>query len=148
MRRSERLKSVSRLAENHQRDAARALGKCRQVLDEHNQRLEELISFREEYMCGFQERGRCGVSGAQLIEYRAFIERLDKAVEDQREKVSEAEDTVETNTGLWIKIHGKSKVLDEVITRYRKDERREYVRQEQTESDDRSQHGASSRIWD
>ena len=127
MRRSERLKSVSRLAENHKRDAARELGKGRQVLDEHRQRLEELILFRDEYMGGFQERGRSGVAGAQLIEYRAFIERLDIAIEDQRKKVSQAQETVGTQTGLWIKMYGKSKVLEQVISRYRNDERREVL---------------------
>ena len=66
MNRSERLQPVARLADKQERTAAQALGEARQAQVSEEQRLQELLSYRLEYIADFQRRGRAGLNGVEL----------------------------------------------------------------------------------
>ena len=103
------------------------------------QRLTELESYREEYIKRFHSTGAVGMSAAQMMDYRAFMVKLDQAIAEQGVVVEQAAQRVEQQRQEWFSRRGKVKMLDTVVTRYQADERRDADRKEQGDQDERTQ---------
>ena len=140
MKRSRRLEPVVKVAENHEKQAAKALGDSQTALAQTQQRLSELEHYREEYLKRFHSAGAVGMSAAQMADYRLFLANLDGAITEQERVVQRAAAVVEQHRQAWFNRRGKVKVLDSVVARYQADERRDEDRKEQNDQDDRAQH--------
>jgi flagellar FliJ protein len=140
MKRSKRFKPVVKVAENHEQEAARVLGSAQQVLGQAEQRLAELENYRQEYISRFHTTGATGMSAAQMMDYRAFLVKLDQAIVEQGRVVKQAAAHVEQQRQEWFTRRGKVKMLDTVVARYQADERRDADRKEQGDQDERAQH--------
>mgnify|MGYP002712502084 FL=1 len=90
MTKSERMKPVVRVAESREQAAAREFGASKRALQEHEQRLAELLTYREEYHRHLQQTGRAGVSAGQVMSLKRFLAQLNKASEQQRRIVETA----------------------------------------------------------
>lgn len=139
MNRSKRLQPVAQYADSRQRDAAAVLAAYRRVCDEQEKRLNELRGYRAEYVERFHAAGAAGIDAAQLLDYRAFIERLDKALAQQEQVANAARHEYEEKKRAWFALRGRAKALDHVVSHYRDQEQRERERREQHESDERAQ---------
>jgi len=140
MTKSERLKPVVRVAESKERDAAKALGDCQRALSEREASLSELLSYRDEYRRRFQQAGCEGLNGSSLQDYQSFLNRLDGAILQQREITEAARRAYEQQKRVWHEKWNRTKVLDKVVDRYRKQEAHLETRREQSEHDERAQH--------
>ena len=138
-KRSQRFEPVVKVAENREQAAARGLGHAQATLAEAQQRLTELESYREEYIKRFHSTGAVGMSAAQMMDYRAFMVKLDQAIAEQGVVVEQAAQRVEQQRQEWFNRRGKVKMLDTVVTRYQADERRDADRKEQGDQDERTQ---------
>lgn len=139
MKRSRRLQPVVKVAESREQQAARALGQSQQDLAQAEQRLAELEAYREEYIRRFHSEGATGMSAAQMGDYRQFLHKLARAIEQQGHVVGQAKKAVEAQRQHWFKSRGKVQMLDNVVSRYAADEQRESDRKEQHEQDERAQ---------
>ena len=141
MKRSRRLQPVARLAENHEQQAARALGDAQTQLTQAEQRLGELQSYREEYERRFQQMGSSGMGSLQMADYRQFLHNLSKAIEQQEVIVQQAMNLVVQRKQHWFAKRGNTQMLDNVVQRYESMEQREDDRKSQREQDERSSRG-------
>lgn len=141
MTRSQRLKPVSRVAEHHEKTAARDMGEYQQRLQVHENRLRELMKYREEYAHGFQIAGARGMGAARLLDYRTFLSRIDQAIQQQQAQVVQARHQFEQKKDAWFQRRSRSQALEKVAERYRKQEQRDEDRREQKDSDERAQRG-------
>lgn len=139
MKKSRRIQPVVRVAENHQQQAARALGGAQVVLTQAEQRLQELRIYRDEYVRRFQAAGAVGMGAARMADYRRFLHSLSQAIEQQMQVVALAEQEVEVQRRQWYTRRGKVKMLGNVMARYVSDEQREADKKEQVEQDERPQ---------
>jgi len=137
MTRSKRMDPVLRVAEHRERDAARALGESRQRLEHQRQRLQELLDYREEYSRRFQETAGGGMDMNKLHEYRAFLGRLNDAVDHQHRSIAKAEAEVDRRHRDWLELCTRLRSLDTVRERFRRDERQADERREQRDQDER-----------
>jgi flagellar FliJ protein len=140
IKRSKRLEPVVKVAENREQQAARALGDAQSALAQAEQRLQELKTYREEYIERFHANGAQGMSAVQMGDYRLFLSKLARAIEQQAELVQQAAAVVEQQRQKWFNRRGKVKMLDNVVSRYQADEQRVLDRKEQLEQDERAQH--------
>jgi len=136
---SKRLKPVQRIALDREQKAARQMGRAHQTLQQEEQKLHQLKQYQQEYLERYQRAARQGMSASQLQEYRAFLAKLDGAIEQQRAAVEERLLAHSTSKQSWRQTHTRSQALDKVADRYRQRERQESERKEQKESDDRGQ---------
>ena len=127
------------MAENREQAAARLLGEAQTALTEAQQRLGELEGYREDYIKRFHVTGSVGMSAAQMLDYRAFLVKLDQAIAAQGGVVEQAVDLVERQRQEWFTQRGKVKMLDTVVARYQADEQRDADRKEQGDQDERAQ---------
>jgi len=140
MKRSQRFEPVVKVAENREQEAARLLGNAQATLTDAQQRLAELEGYREEYIKRFHATGSIGMSAAQMMDYRAFLVKLDQAIVEQGIVVGQAAGHVEQQRQEWFARRGKVKMLDTVVARYQADEQRDANRKEQGDQDERAQH--------
>lgn len=138
MTRSKRMTPVAKIADNKERLAAKQFGKSQQVLKDHEARLEELIRYRDEYNQRFQELGSNGLEAQKVHEYRIFLNRLNDAVNHQRENVRQATEASIEYKESWMQTRSRAKALEKVVERYQSQEEQEQERQEQKESDERA----------
>lgn len=105
---------------------------------EHQQKqLEDLISYRDEYVAGFEQAGKAGLSCVQLRDYQVFLSRLDTAILQQQQQLLACRQKCEQSQAEWQDKHGRSKMIDKVVENRRQTENRRQDELEQREQDDR-----------
>lgn len=138
MMRSKRLDSVLRMAGDREREAAGALAQSRNRLAAQEQRLAMLLDYRAEYEERFKVRGAGGIGIGQLQEYRAFLDRLSRAIEHQRKTLAQAQQQMDLDRQCWLDETRRAQSLGKVQERLRDDEQRGIDAQEQRETDERA----------
>lgn len=145
MTRSGRVKPIIKVAENREREAARVFSDAQRAVQAQKDRLAEVRRYREEYRAGFTAQGQAGFTAQQMRTMRGFIEKLDRAVEQQEQAVRTAEAELENRKRLWLEKHFRTQALDHMRDRFIADEQRQANRAEQKEADERSQGHPSNR---
>jgi flagellar FliJ protein len=139
MVKSKRLRPVQRVAKSKEQTAARELGDCRRMVQEQEQRLEELCRYHDEYLERFNSAARNGMSSTQLQEYRVFLNKLERAIKEQELIVLEKRSECSGHKEVWQQKRVRTEALGKVVSRYQKEERKENDVREQKESDDHGQ---------
>jgi len=140
-KRSERLRPVARLAEEEEHSAARELGERRQLLQQHQRQLEELESYRAEYLERLQQAAHQGIGAVQLRHYHSFVAKLSEAIAQQQRVVQAAQQEVTRASQQWQHTHTRVKMVDTVITSCQAEELQGELRTEQKETDERALRG-------
>ncbi|MGX9720138.1 flagellar export protein FliJ [Stenotrophomonas acidaminiphila] len=137
MKQSRRLDPLLRRAQDHEDEVARALAERQQALDMHLSRLEELRRYAEEYasqqMAGAQ---LAATSPSQLMNRRAFLDRLDSAVQQQRQTVDRNRERVDAERARLLLASRDKQVLEQLAASYRAQEKQVEERRDQREMDD------------
>lgn len=138
MTKSQRINPILKLAEKREQDAARALGGSQHRLLEHQQRLDQLLSYREEYAQRMQEHGVQGITVSQMQGYQTFLSRLDAGIREQQYVLSSAMQEVDRCRSAWQATHIRSQALDKVQLRYLAEEVKVQDKRDQKDSDERA----------
>ncbi|HEY9255701.1 MAG TPA: flagellar export protein FliJ [Stenotrophomonas sp.] len=132
MMQSRRIDPLLRRAQEHEDEVARDLAERQRNLDTHVSRLEELRRYAEEY-AGSQ---MAATSPAQLTNRRAFLDRLDSAVEQQMRTVDQNRAKVEAERARLLLASREKQVLEQLAASYRAQERQVVERRDQRDMDD------------
>ena len=135
---SERFKPIQKIASQRERKAAAALGESLRQRRDAQHRLDELRAYHAEYLSRFARATHEGLSSNQILEYQVFIGKLETAISQQEEKVSQSQQACDSTKADWRGRYSKSKAMDNAVGRMHQAERRIKERKEQAESDDRS----------
>lgn len=138
MTRSKRMQSVVEVTANREREAARRLGDAQKRVEAAEQRLQELLLYRDDYTQQFANGA--SLTAARLQDYRIFLGRLNQAVDQQLQLLERARQDCEAQRRRWMDIHTRTQALDKVVSRYRDEERSDNERREQKESDQHTQN--------
>ena len=140
-KKSERWQTLRKIADQFEQRAAQSLGQSQGNLSQQQQRLEELLRFREEYQQQFQQAGAQGMDGTSLHSFQQFLIQLDQAIAQQRQTVTAAEQDRDHKRHSWQDTHKTTRIYDKTIDRFVAQEQRQQNRKEQRETDDRIRHG-------
>lgn len=141
MKRSERLTPVLELAETREQQAARVLGEYTRQLETTRGGLDNLKVFRDGYIAKFRQSVE-GLGMRQLLEYRAFIAKIDGAIEDQHRAVAKAEQELAKRQADWEAARQQTKGLRTVIDKARAEEAKAEDKRQQAEQDERASRRA------
>lgn len=131
------MQPVVDVAARREREAASQLGEGQARRQQAEQRLQDLIAYRDEYSRQFDAAG--SVNAVRLRDYRIFLDRLNQAIEQQRGLCARAAADCEALRLRWLEVHGRAQALDKVVSRYQAEERDCDARREQQESDQQNQ---------
>lgn len=145
MSRVKRMQPVVRIAQMREDDAMQELGKAQRQLQEQEERLKELCSYREEYSQNFHLEAGNGISAVRFQEFHRFMARLDQAIEQQQKVVENVNRLCSKKNQIWRQAHIKSKSLDKVVERYDEQEQYERAQREQRSMDEMAQQSMRSR---
>ena len=138
---SKRLQPVQRVAQSREKDAARELGDSQRRMRDQETKLEDLRRYHQEYLERFQDTARKGMTASQMQEYRAFLEKLDLAIQEQEKVVQASKSECVTRKEQWQQKHVRTKALGKVMDRFKSAEQKIVDKREQNEADDRNQRG-------
>ena len=132
MKQSHRLDPLLRRAQDHEDEVARALAERQQSLDMHQSRLEELRRYADEYA----NAQMAATSPSQLMNRRAFLDRLDSAVQQQSQTVDRNRERVDAERARLLLASRDKQVLEQLAASYRAQEQKVEDRRDQREMDD------------
>ena len=132
MKQSRRIDPLLNRAQETEDAAARVLAERQSTLAQHEAQLVELRRYAEEY----GNSQMAATSPAQLANRRAFLDRLQSAVEQQSRTVDNSRQTVEIERGRLLLASRDKQVLEQLAASYRAQERQVDERRSQRELDD------------
>ncbi|WP_225763834.1 flagellar export protein FliJ [Stenotrophomonas sp. Marseille-Q4652] len=132
MKQSQRIDPLLKRAQEKEDAVARDLAERQRVLETHLNRLEELRRYAEEYA----NAQMAATSPAQLLNRRAFLDRLDSAVQQQSQTVDRNRERVEAERARLLLASRDKQVLEQLAASYRAQERQVVERRDQREMDD------------
>ncbi|MBD9534383.1 flagellar export protein FliJ [Stenotrophomonas sp. ATCM1_4] len=129
---SRRLDPLLRRAQDKEDEVAKALAERQQALDMHQSRLAELRQYADEYASA----QLATTSAAQLLNRRAFLDRLDNAVQAQSRTVDSNRERVDAERARLLLASRDKQVLEQLAASYRAQEKQAENRRDQREMDD------------
>ena len=138
MKSSGKLDPVIRVARENEQTAARVLARSQAELVEAEQRLAELAAYRDEYVTGLEHKTNMGLNALQVRDYRAFLERLDAAIEQQQGVVTAQRQSVELNRTAWLSEKQRLGALDKLVLRKTRQAQRDEDRREQLDNNEQA----------
>lgn len=136
MARSDRMKPVVQVVSNRERDAAKALGDCQRMLDEQVQRMEELKTYRLEYISRLQDTSQQGIQVETLRQWHQFLAGLDKAIEQSQLQIERTREICEQRRQEWFQARSKKKAVGRVVERFVEEEQKVEGKREQKTIDE------------
>lgn len=131
--RVKRLKPVQELASQDERQAAVRLGERIARVDEAQRRLDELLTWEQDYTARMREGV---VSLSELHSFRLFMSQLGEAIAQQRAVLADAEQGALEARDHWQSKYTRCAALDKIVQQYLRDERQAAERREQSQLDE------------
>lgn len=138
MNSSQRLKPIKKLADNKEKVSAQALGHS--VNHKHNQdeKLQQLTQYRAEYVASMTLKTQQGMSGDQLQQYHAFLNKLDDAISQQRTAVVTSEQSLHLSKEEWRTNNSRASAITRVIGNLENKEQLQKNKKEAVQLDEQS----------
>jgi len=138
VKKSQRIKTIVDIKANQENSALEALGAVQRKHQGMQAQVEGLRNYRREYQDRFDQLGVKGVNVAQLLEFRSFIDKLDKAIIGQEQMLDSIEAEVKAKRKIWEELHQKTQSLQKVCDSALKVEMKQEAKREQQEQDERA----------
>lgn len=138
MKKSQRIKTIVDIKATQEKNALEAVGAVQRKLQSMQAQVEGLRVYRQEYQARFDQLGVKGVNVAQLLEFRSFIDKLDKAIIGQEQVLSSIEVELVSKRKIWEELHHKTQSLQKVCDSALVVEMKQEAKREQQEQDERA----------
>ncbi len=115
MNASKRLKPIKKLADNKEKASAQALGHSVNHKNSQQEKLQQLIQYRAEYVASMTYKTEQGMSGDQLQQYHTFLNKLDDAINQQRSAVEVSEQSLNNSKDQWRENNTRASAISRVI---------------------------------
>lgn len=136
MTRLKRLETVHTVLGDRADQAARALARSRERVEEETRRLEQLRRFRDDYRQEFAGSGQDVIDAFRLRDFNAFVARLDEAIARQQQHVDSVRREAEQVREHWQAQRRRADGMEKVVEGHREVHRRHEADVEQSRSDE------------
>ncbi len=113
---SKRLKPIKKMADRTEKNAAIDLSDSIKNKQDQINKLSQLIGYRDEYLVKLSEKSQAGVSSGQLQQYHLFLNKLNVAINQQRQTVDVSEDNIGLKKGNWRKKNSRAQAIGKVMS--------------------------------
>lgn len=138
MKKSQRIKAIVDIKATQEKNALEVLGAVQRKLQTMQAQVDGLRNYRKEYQDRFDQLGAKGVNVAQLLEFRSFIDKLDKAIIGQEQVLASIEAELLAKRKIWEELHHKTQSLQKVCDSALQVEMKQEAKREQREQDERA----------
>jgi flagellar FliJ protein len=134
MMKSKRFEPIREIASASAKDLSRAMGEAGRKVAELESKVEQLQSYRDDYVRNSQSPAT--IDAVKLQNYRMFLDRLGEALRQQLNSLGIARAEYDKRRALWTEKRIEAESLGRVVERFRKEERHAADQREQREGDD------------
>jgi flagellar FliJ protein len=134
MIKSKRFEPIQEIAETSAKDLSRAMADAGRKVTDLEHKLEQLQTYRDEYVRNSQSSG--AIDAVKLQNYRSFLDRLGEALNQHLKSLDLARQEFEKRRSQWSEKRIEAESLNRVVDRFRKEEQHAADRREQREGDD------------
>ncbi len=138
MKKSERLSVIIELNAKNEKKALELFGQIQKQKHQAEMQLEHLQSYLQDYKDKYQLQLKMGLNVQQLMEFRAFIAKLDKAISEQQQNIIDLDKQLEKARSEWERQHHKTRSMQKVCDAAVREERKAEDKREQNEQDERA----------
>jgi flagellar protein FliJ len=135
MMKSKRFEPIQEIASTSAKDLSRAMGEAGRKVADLERQLEQLQSYRDEYVRNSTQRAGA-IDAVKLQNYRMFLDRLGEALRQHMKNLDNARAEYERRRMLWSEKRIEAESLGRAVDRFRQEEQRAADRREQREGDD------------
>lgn len=137
MKKSERLKTIVDLNAAQEKKALEAFGQVQKKQVQLQMQLDHLVKYRKEYQEKFDDFCGAGARVGQLLEFKSFLDKLDKAISGQEQALRALDTELSRVRSNWVGLHNRTKNLSKLCDAAHASEIKQQDRREQTAQDDR-----------
>ncbi|HEV2621278.1 MAG TPA: flagellar export protein FliJ [Frateuria sp.] len=141
-KRADRLQPAADHAKQRSEDAVLRLAEQQQRLAKAERQLAELRGYRQDYAT---PPSVGGLTATALMNRQQFVERIDRAIAQQVLEIERQRRLLDQARTQWRDAHAREAALDNVIDRYREQDRKAEERHEQNQIDERMQYRRPAR---
>jgi flagellar FliJ protein len=135
MMKSKRFEPIQEIASNAASDSSRAMGEAARKVADLERQLEQLRSYRDEYLRNSSESA-AAIDAVKLQNYRSFLDRLGEALRQHLKSLDNARAEYDKRHAAWREKRIEAESLGRAVDRFRKEEQHVADRREQREGDD------------
>jgi flagellar protein FliJ len=114
IKKSQRIKTIVDIKAAQEKTTLEALGASQRKLLALQSQIDGLKKYRQEYQDRFNQMGGDGIKVAQLLEFRSFMDKLDKAITGQEHSLEACKTDVVLKKKLWESMHQRTQSLQKV----------------------------------
>lgn len=126
------------LSQNNVDSAAKNLQALKVRWNDAEEKLKQLLAYRESYRERLRESGSGGTSAMALRDFQLFLAKLDTAIKLQQDEVTRCQSRWGDGQQEWLRQRGKLKAFDTLSQRHRRAEEKRENQIEQKEQDELS----------
>lgn len=138
MKKSQRLKTIVDLKATQEKECLEAVGAAQRKMLALQTQVDHLKKYRKDYQDKFNQIGSAGANVGQLLEFRSFMDKLDKAIAGQEQTLDQSKTELAMKRKLWESMHHRTKSLKKIHESAIKTELKHDSRIEQMEQDERA----------
>jgi len=138
MKKSQRLQLIIDLKENQEKKCLEALGAEQLKKQQKAEQLNNLQRYHQDYVDKNAVQLKKGLPVLRLLEFNAFLEKMDKAIEGEEQALDRLDDQVNVLRDRWEKAHLHTKNIQKIQLKAKHLEQKDQDKKEQLEMDDRA----------
>lgn len=142
------MQRVGSLRKGEEQRAGKALAEARQEKERHEQLLQQLLSYQEEYRELFRQHSARGIDVQQYQNYQQFFRQLDAAVLEQLRALGIGEQNEEQSREEWVEKRQATESLARLSHSLQMQVEEDLLKKEQKQSDEFSSNRAHQRLRD
>jgi len=137
-KKSQRIKAIVDIKAAQEKKALEVLGATQRKLVIMQAQVDGLITYRQEYRNRFNQLGAGGSTISNLLEFRAFMDKLDKAIIEQELTLLEYQAEALMKRAFWQDLHHRTQSLQKICDSALSEELKLEHKQEQLAQDEHS----------
>lgn len=138
IKKSQRIKTLVDLKATQEKESLEAVGVAQRKTVALQAQVDGLKQYRRDYQDKFNQLGSAGANVGQLLEFRSFMDKLDKAIAGQEFALDQSKTELAMKRKLWESMHHRTKSLKKIHHNAIKTELKQESKYEQLEQDERA----------
>ena len=130
------MQPVAQHADKKEQDAVRLFVEAQRVVEEAEEQLQQLFTYREEYSKKILPTDSRETSGQRLQDFQSFLATLAHTIEQLHIDIENKKNLCEMKRQAWLKCRGRSHALNSVVEKYKLEEFKQLEKYEQNEQDE------------
>ena len=135
-KRSKRLEPVASHAKRQEEDAAKILAEAQQRVTDSEQQLQQLQTFRDEYLQKYKSAGQQSGSVNLLLDHQAFLAKINQGIGQATQTIKLCCQQRDLLKQQWLQRKTRTQALETVVEKYQRHESRQENHREQLEMDE------------